>query len=117
MYDTKALAGDNARWPHTQIAFFLGDAKTFAAMTRVHVIEAGKTLGLAEATATRELDRFVKAIPAAAERLIAHIDANVAKDVATSPDADAARAHIAGEMRMLRAAKHIVLDGMARQLN
>ena len=28
----------------------------------------------------------------------------------------ATRAHIAGELRMLRAAKHVVLDGMARQL-
>ena len=116
VYDTKALADGNAHWPHTQLAFFLGDAKTFAAVTRAHVIEAGKTLGLAEATATRELDRLVKAIPAAAERLIADIDADIEKDVAASPDPDAARAYVVGEMRMLRAAKHIVLDGMARQL-
>lgn len=116
VYETKALASEKANWPDTQLAFFLGNAKTFATVTRAHMLEAGQALGLAASTAKRELDFFVKAIPQEADKLIADIEAHNEKDLAASPNPEAARAHLGGELRMLGAVRHIVLAEMARQL-
>lgn len=117
VYDTRAMANDNARWPNTPLAFSLGDAKTFEGVRRDHIVTAAKALGLADTTATRELNRMLKAIPAEADKLIAEIEGNAAQDIAACPDPEAARKHIAGELRMLRAARHIVLADMCRQLS
>lgn len=117
VYDTRALGNDNARWPNTALAFSLGDAATFAGITREHMIDAAKALGLNERTAIRELNRMVKAIPAEADKLIAEIAASSIKDFAASPDPEAAGLHAAGEQRMLRAIRHIVLAEMCQQLS
>ena len=117
VYDTRAMGNDNARWPNTQLVLSLGDAQSFARVRREHILAAGKTLGLGEGTATRELDRLLRAMPAEADKLIAEIEAQVESDVAICPDPAAARQHIAGELRMLRAARHIVLAEMCRQLS
>lgn len=99
------------------------DAHTEAgadAVKRRHTIDilaAAKVLGLAAATAIRELDRMLKAVPAEADKLIAEIETNAVTDIAACPDPEAARKHIAGELRMLRAARHIVLADMCRQLS
>ncbi|MGH8857791.1 MAG: HipA domain-containing protein [Polaromonas sp.] len=115
-YETRALADEKARWPDTALAFSLGNAKTFAAVTRAHVLEAGQALGLAATTAKRELDLFIKAVPLEADKLIADIEAHNEKDVAASPDPATTRAYLGGEMRMLGAVRHIVLTEMAQQL-
>lgn len=117
VYDTKAMANHNARWPSTQLALSLGDAKTFEGVRREHIVVAAKVLGLAATTATRELDRMLKAVPVEADKLIVEIEANAVQDIAACPDPEAARKHIAGELRMLRAARHIVLADMCRQLS
>lgn len=116
VYETRAIANDKAHWPDTALALALGDAKTFADVTRAHLLAAGRGLGLAEATAQRELERLLRAVPAAADRLIAEIAAQSPADVAASPDPAAAQAHLAGEMHLLRAIRHIVLADMLRQL-
>jgi hypothetical protein len=72
--------------------------------------------GRKETTAKRELDLFIKAVPAEANKLVADTEAQNEKDVAASQDPDAARLHIGGEMYLLRTARHIVLADMARQL-
>lgn len=115
-YETKALAHEKAKWPNTGLAFSLGNAKTFAAVTRAHMLEAGQSLGLAEATAQRELDVFIKAMPAEADKLITDIEAHAEKDIAASPDPKATRTAIGGEMYLLRTARHVVLADMVRQL-
>ena len=116
VYETKALAHDKVRWPDTQLAFFVGDAKTFGAVTRTHVLAAGRMLGLAEGTAKRELDRLLKAIPPEADKCIAEIETEFERDIATSPDPDATRAPIAAERHVLRAIRHIVLTDMLKQI-
>lgn len=65
----------------------------------------------------RELDRMLAAIIVQADKLIADIGKKSDADVAASPDPDAARLHLAGEGRMLRAVRHIVLADMCRQLS
>jgi serine/threonine-protein kinase HipA len=116
VYDTPALGNEQARWPHTPLALAIGDAKTFAGVTRDHVIDAARMLKLTADTAARELDRLVEALPAAADRLLAAIEAKADKDVAASPDPEVTRAHVAGEMRMLRAARHVIIADMVRAL-
>lgn len=115
-YETRALAGEQARWPDTQLALTVGDARRFADLTRRHVIDAARTLKLAEATAVRELDRLVKAVPAEADRLITQIEATAEADTAASPDPASARQYLAGELRLLRAVRHVVIADMVKAL-
>ncbi len=115
-YETRSLANEAARWPHTSLALTLGNATTFGSVTRRHVTEAAQLLGLNAATGTRELDRLVKVVPAAADHLLMEIEANVDHDVAASPEPEATRGYIAGELRLLRAVRHIVIADMAHAL-
>lgn len=115
-YETHALANETARWPHTSLALALGDATTFGGITRQHVIEAARQLGLNEATATRELDKLVKSIPVAADHLMIEIERNGEHDVATSPEPEVTRGYIAGELRLLRTIRHVVIADMVRVL-
>ena len=117
VYDTRAFGNDIAKWPNTPLAFSLGNATTFADVTRDHLLAAARALGLAERTATRELNRMVKAIPSEADKLIAEITVKSDADIAACPDPDAARQYLAGEQRMLQAIRHIVLAEMCRQMS
>lgn len=116
VYETRALADDEARWPHVPLAFSLGDARNFSDVTRAHLLDAGKSLGLADATAKRELDRLVREVPAQADKLIADIENHLDEEVAASPDPASARTYAPGEMLMLRSVRHVVIGDMARQL-
>jgi len=117
VYETTAVADERATWPATALAMPLEGAATFAQVTRSAVIAAGRSLGLAEATARRELDRLLDTVPAGADRLIAEIEAGMPQDIAASPDPAAAQAHAAGELRLLRAIRHVVIGPMCRQLD
>ncbi|HEX8402992.1 MAG TPA: HipA domain-containing protein [Duganella sp.] len=116
VYETRAFAADNARWPHSELAFSLPGARTFGEVRRAHVLAAGASLGLARGTAVRELDRLLSALPAAADKLIEEIEADIGAQVAACPDPAAAGVHIAGELRLLRAIRHVVLNDMRAQL-
>jgi serine/threonine-protein kinase HipA len=116
VYDTKALANERARWPATPFVLSLGEATTFADVTRSHALSAGRALGLAAATAQRQLDRLIKAIPTEAAKLVDKIQVELEHDIAASPDPTATRNHVGREMRMLDAARHIVMNEMAQRL-
>lgn len=116
VYDTKALSGDSARWPHTELAFSIGEAKTFGDIRRDHLLRAGTVLGLAERTAIRALDDLLAAVPREADKLIAVIQGSQEDTLSHCPDPETARHHFAGEMRMLRAARAIVFAGMCDRL-
>ena len=116
VYETRAMAEERAAWPEVALTIPLEHANTFATVTRADVIAAGRILGLAEATAERQLDALLAAVSAAAERLISEIAADSGREAATSPSAEAARAHIEGELRMLRAIRHIVIRDMTERL-
>lgn len=117
VYDTQAMADQNARWPHTELAFTLGDAATFARVSRTHVLAAGKALGLNEATATRELDTLIRSIAAEAEKLLDEIEGSREELMAKSPDPAVTQTYQASEMQMLRVIRHVVLADMMRQLS
>lgn len=116
VYDTKALANERAHWPATKFVVSLDEATTFADVTRSHALSAGRALGLAAATAQRQLDRLIKAVPMEAAKLADTIHAELGHDIAASPDPTATRNHVGGEMRMLDAVRHIVVNDMAKRL-
>lgn len=116
VYDTRALAGTGARWPNSELAFSLGDARTFGGVRRRHLFDAAAALGLAPRTATRELDTMLAALPREADRLIAGIELGQDEVLAHCPEPALVRNHFAGEMRMLRAARLIVIADMCAQL-
>lgn len=116
VYDTRAFAAENAKWPHSELAFSLPGARTFGQVRREHILEAGARLGLARGTAVRELDRLLIALPGAADKLIDEIESAIRAQTDRSPDPAAASVHIAGELRLLRAIRHIVLKDMCAQL-
>lgn len=116
VYDTRAFVTENAKWPRSELAFSLPGIRTFGDVRREHVLAAGTSLGLARGTATRELERLLGALPATADKLIEEIEAAIRQQADRSPDPVAAGAHIAGELRLLRAIRHVVLNDMCTQL-
>ena len=46
VYDTRALADEQARWPNTALAFTIGNARTFADLKRGDVLDAARAMGL-----------------------------------------------------------------------
>ncbi|MES3000685.1 MAG: HipA domain-containing protein [Pseudomonadota bacterium] len=117
VYETTALANEKSIWPRSQLALSLNDATSFANVTRGHLFNAAEILGLNRSTAARELDRLLRDLLPAADKLIAGIEASAAQDAAASPDPEAATAHIGGELRLLRAVRHIVLADMHGRLS
>lgn len=116
VYDTRALAGEKAIWPATSLALPLADAGTFAAVTRRHVLEAGKALGLNQETAARHLDRMRSAFLLEADEQLAAMEADLARDAADSPTPEEAKRYMAGDLIVLRAMRYIVFSETARQL-
>ena len=111
VYTTRAFAAERATWPLTPLALRLPDAQTFSEVKRSTLLDAGKILGLSEETATRELDRMVREIAPAADEIIAGIENE------NRQFSDDIRPFLAGEMRLLRAIRHIIIAEMAKQLD
>lgn len=114
--DIKAMGGDSARWPHTELAFSIGDAKSFGDIKCEHLLTAGRKLGWAERTIIRELDDLLAAVPREADKLIDFIQDFQDESLANCPDPDTASHFFAGEMQMLRAACDIVIAEMTARL-
>lgn len=110
VYTTTAFAQGRATWPDTALALPLPGARTYSEITRLAVLEAGHILGLNQATARRELDRMVRGFIAEADKLIAAI----AAENAQLPNA--VRPALGGEMRVLRAIRHVVIEEMVKKL-
>jgi serine/threonine-protein kinase HipA len=109
-YTTRAIAQDRTTWPNVSMALPLPDANTFSEVTRLALLSAGRMLGLTAETAKRELDRMVQRIVPAADELMAEIEyenANLSADV---------HPYLAGELRVLRAIRHIIIQEMVMKL-
>jgi serine/threonine-protein kinase HipA len=117
-YDTKALANQGAHWPQSPLAITLGAAATFGEMRRAHLIEAARMLGIAAATAERNLDRMVKTILGNADRLMDEIESDNERlrRSASPADANMLKATMGQENRLLNTVRHVVLADMVRQL-
>ena len=88
----------------------LPGAAHFSEVTRSSMLEAGAALGLGKATVQRELDLMVQKIEAQAATLYDAIGEENARLPA------ALHATLAGEMRLLRSIRHVVIPDMLARL-
>ncbi len=117
VYSTRALANERATWPNVELAMTLGNARTFGAITRTHLLEAGAALKVARPTAERELNIMLRDISSQATRLIDEIEAESQAATSASPDPRAAAAYLAGEAQMMRSITHVVLRDMVERMH
>lgn len=106
VYDSRSFS-DSPVWPKTQLALSLEQATQFEHVNRAVMLQAGMDLGLARGTATRELDKMLKTLPVQADQLVA--------EIATSYPAQATN-YQAGELRLLRAIRHVIVQETTQRL-
>lgn len=106
VYDTRSFS-ESPVWPKTQLALSLGQATQFEHVNRAVMLQAGADLGLAKSTATRELDKMLKTLPEHADRLIAAIEASYPAQ---------ATHYQPGELRLLRAIRHVIVQETLQRL-
>ena len=99
---------DPARWADAELPVALDHVQHYRQLRRPHLLAAGQALGLGRATAARMLDQQLQQLPAAADRLYAELE--------SAASAGASRALHAGELRLLRQIRHLVITDMAAQL-
>jgi len=104
-YDTRALAGDNARWPATGLALSIMDKTRFDQITREDVIAAGARLGLSRNTAERTLNSIIDKAMAAAPSLVDEVAAQ------------SSGLQRASDLRVLNVIVRIVMTEMAQRLS
>ena len=110
VYLTRACADDRAIWPGVELAIPVPNAAVFADLTFAGVVQAGVALGLSQAASERVLQRMLNSVLAQADAAIADIE----RDNAALPPA---LGHVlAGEMRLLRAIRHVVVQDMVARL-
>jgi len=116
VYDTLSFIGQGAHWPNVVLALSLGDATHFSGVTRASLLNVGASLGLAPATTNRELADMEKSLPVQADKLIEKIENDFKSLISASPDPDGAKLHQAGELRLIRAIRHVVLSQTLMQV-
>jgi len=109
-YYTKAVADDDATWPHVKLAIPLPDAEFLSDVTRAKLLAAGEALGVPVEVSERILDQVLVRVMAAfkIERELA------AQRAAQIPEGG--RLHLASDDRLLRVLEHIVLPEMRARL-
>lgn len=114
VYETQAFS-DVPVWPRTQLAMGLGPVGIFSDVTRDVMLQAAQTIGVPLAIANRRMDEMLKRIMPAADALIQRIEERNDPSVRVSEPGVAGLAW-AGEMRLLRAIRYIVLAQTVQQL-
>ena len=99
---------DPARWADAELPVALEHVQNFQQLRRADVLAAGQALGLGRATAGRMLDHQVQQLPAAADKLYEQLE--------RAANAGAPHALHAGELRLLRQIRHLVITDMAASL-
>ncbi len=117
VYDTKALASENARWPLSELALKISnDFKSFGAVTFEDLVEAGMALGLAKGTVSREITRQLDTIIPTASELFEKVCDEHEELVEKSPDRAEAKKNWGIEQKLIRSILHIILNDMERSL-
>ena len=99
---------DPARWADAELPVTLDHVQHYRQLRRADVLAAGQGLGLGRATAARMLDQMLQQLPAAADQRYTALE--------TAANAGAPHALHAGELRLLRQIRHLVIAAMAAQL-
>jgi serine/threonine-protein kinase HipA len=103
----RAAYGNNPRWPDRDLSMQIGEAKTFAAVSREHFAAFADQLGVNPRAASRLLDQFSEAIGAAADDLVREFEALDILQPAVR----------AGQLRVLNNIRHIVIREMVERLS
>ena len=118
VYETRVYAGEEAAWPNSNLAFPLPGASKFSEVTGEGLVKAGRTLGIAPATAQRVLATQLQRIEPLAQQLLETVEAEYQEETARHPFAAAAAdaSSRAGELQLLRAIRYSVIRDMRNQL-
>jgi serine/threonine-protein kinase HipA len=116
VYATPAYAHQNATWPRVEMAVSIEGAHHFNDITRDKLLQAGETLGLAPATAARELNTMERDLPKKADQLFDEITQTFESLIQDSPSPDAVRQVQGGELMLLRAIRKIVIHDMLARI-
>ena len=108
-YATKAFA-EQPSWPGLELALPLPGAKRFGEVSRDNVQQAAEAMGVPKAIADREMTKLVTRAAAASPAILQQIE------VENTRLPEGAKAHLAGELRMVRAIVNVVMADMLRQL-
>lgn len=107
VYETRAY-NPKERWPDlVEFTSPVLGVQRYAGFTRALLLEAGQVLGLTRQTATRQLDDMLRLIPAHADALFAE---TVDQNHAMADARPELRATFAGEIRLLRTIRHVVIE-------
>jgi len=115
-YATPSYAHQNATWPRVEMAVSIEGAYHFNDITRDKLLQAGETLGLAPATAARELSTMERDLPKKADLLFDEITQTFESLIQESPSPDAVRQVQGGELMLLRAVRKIVMHDMLARI-
>jgi serine/threonine-protein kinase HipA len=98
--------GSNPRWPDRALSMEIGEAKTFAAVTRKDFFAFADRLGVNPCAATRLIDQYIATIGQAADELIREFETiNVPSKVVR-----------AGQLRVLRSIRFTIIRDMLERL-
>ncbi|MHA6884207.1 HipA domain-containing protein [Ralstonia pseudosolanacearum] len=113
VYETAGYS-NRGRWPgQTEFTAPVAGITRYAEFTREQVLGAGQVLGLAPRTAHRLLDALLEAIPEQADALLRAVELENTTMLEMRPELGAI---FAGELRCLRAIRHIVIAEMVGRL-
>ena len=116
VYHARMYAGDQAIWPDEPLAIPILDAAVFGEVTRDKLIRTGMALGLAPATATREVAKMVQQLPLAADALITLMEREFELIKAASQRLEALRAAQGAEAHLLRGVRKLVIADMLKRM-
>jgi serine/threonine-protein kinase HipA len=108
VYTTKAMADARATWDNPEMVIHLPGAKTFGQITRSAVIDAADELGIPAGPAANILDRLLREVPVAMDKLYALLE--------TEHVPAGAERFVAGELRLLRSIRHVITADMVKKL-
>ena len=110
VYHTEAFPSEGAKWPQIDLAIPLPRQPRFADVTRQGLVDAGAALGLSADMAQREIGVMAARIGPELDALIA----TIAQENQSLPDHT--RNFQGGELRLLRAIRHVIVADMLQRV-
>jgi serine/threonine-protein kinase HipA len=110
VYHTTAYPSEGARWPDIDLAIPLPGEPHYANVTRKGLIDAGVALGLTSQICLREIVAITANITKELDDIITEIESE------NTQLPDTTRIYQGGELRLLRAIRHVVLEDMLKRI-
>jgi serine/threonine-protein kinase HipA len=111
VYHTDAYPSAGAKWPEIDLAIPLPNQPRYGNVTRRGLVEAGATLGLTAQISHREIDAMASRIGPELDAIIASVEQENAQMPANI------RQYHGGELRLLRAIRHVIVAQMLQRID